>query len=206
MDLLDYGCGGSPYRSLFPNARYQRADLAETPDLDFVIDPEDPVIEAPSESFDLILSSQVLEHVPDASSYLKDCLRLLRPGGKLLLTSHGTHHDHAVPHDYRRWTTDGIRWELEQCGFEVVQVQKLTTGLRCLAALAMIFGKEIHRYRFSSYGFPLSALHWLISRSRRGFHRWADRCLDHSRVVAADDREHRLYIGFLAQARKPASD
>lgn len=35
--VLDYGCGGSPYRSLFPNANYKRADCVDVPGLDYVI-------------------------------------------------------------------------------------------------------------------------------------------------------------------------
>src|SRR6187401_1520908 len=54
LRILDYGCGGSPYRPLFPNAKYTRADLPDTPNLDYATKP-DGTIDAPSGSFDLIL-------------------------------------------------------------------------------------------------------------------------------------------------------
>src|SRR5690242_7786990 len=37
LTVLDFGAGGSPYRSLFPNADYRRADFGEMSDLDYVI-------------------------------------------------------------------------------------------------------------------------------------------------------------------------
>jgi SAM-dependent methyltransferase len=39
----------------------------------------------PDESFDLILSFDVMEHVPDSAAALGECLRCLRPGGTLVL-------------------------------------------------------------------------------------------------------------------------
>src|SRR6187431_2690649 len=61
ITILDYGCGGSPYRSLFPNAEYKRADFVEMDDLDYVIGGDSRVDERDS-TFDLILSTQVAEH------------------------------------------------------------------------------------------------------------------------------------------------
>ena len=38
-------------------------------------------LEFPDASFDLVVSANVMEHVPDAVSYVKECSRVLRPGG-----------------------------------------------------------------------------------------------------------------------------
>ena len=40
-----------------------------------------------SASFDLVLSHSVIEHVMDASAYLRECHRVLRPGGVLYLST-----------------------------------------------------------------------------------------------------------------------
>lgn len=40
----------------------------------------------PDASFDLVLSSDTLEHVPDPDAAFRECRRVLRPGGRLLLT------------------------------------------------------------------------------------------------------------------------
>src|SRR5690242_15339421 len=70
--ILDYGCGGSPYRSLFPNAEYKRADFGEMSDLDYAIGNDSKLDEADG-IFDLILSTQVAEHVTDPDTYFAEC-------------------------------------------------------------------------------------------------------------------------------------
>jgi 2-polyprenyl-3-methyl-5-hydroxy-6-metoxy-1,4-benzoquinol methylase len=41
----------------------------------------------PDQSFDLVLSHAVIEHVPDASQYLVECRRVLRPDGRMFLST-----------------------------------------------------------------------------------------------------------------------
>src|SRR5918996_643003 len=147
MILLDYGAGSSPYRSLFPHGQYQRADipskpsgcqLDETrgrheayPEPDCIILP-DGRVQHESNRFDLVLSTQVLEHVRDPETYLSECFRLLKPAGKLFLTTHGSWQDHGDPDDFWRWTADGLRYDLEKVGFDVLTVKKLTTVPRAV--------------------------------------------------------------------------
>ena len=88
LTVLDYGAGGSPYRSLFYNSEYRRADLFSSTDGDYLIAQGGTVPEKAA-VFDLVLSAQVLEHVENPSVYLSECFRLLKPGGNLLLTTHG---------------------------------------------------------------------------------------------------------------------
>ena len=86
--VLDYGCGGSPYRSLFTPGIYHRADLAGVSSLDFEFG-EDSRVAAASSDYDCVLSSQVLEHVASPKAYLKECYRVLKPGGRLSLLTDG---------------------------------------------------------------------------------------------------------------------
>jgi SAM-dependent methyltransferase len=82
ITILDYGCGGSPYRSLFPQATYKRADFlqAEGDTLDYQLTEDSHVNEADA-YFDLIISTQVLEHVREPANYLSECYRLLNKTG-----------------------------------------------------------------------------------------------------------------------------
>jgi hypothetical protein len=69
LTILDYGAGLAPYSSLFPNSRYRRADIEAFADPDYIISPDGRVSEK-SKTFDVILSSQVLEHVSEPAIYL----------------------------------------------------------------------------------------------------------------------------------------
>ena len=102
QQVLDYGSGGSPYKTLFGNCVYHRADLTGQ-GLDFVYGP-DARLPASAEGYDFVLSTQVLEHVENPTTYLGECYRVLKPNGRLLLTTHGLFEDHGCPYDYWRWT------------------------------------------------------------------------------------------------------
>jgi SAM-dependent methyltransferase len=121
--LLDYGCADVPYRHFFaPNVDYVAADLVGNPSATLELNPDGTVPE-PAESFDAVLSTQVLEHVPDPGLYLSEAFRVLRPGGRLLLSTHGTFVYHPDPDDYWRWTSAGLQRAVRDAGFEVVRFE-----------------------------------------------------------------------------------
>ena len=59
-------------------------------------------------SFDLVLCIQVLEHVDDPARAIRELHRVTRPGGRVLLSTHGTQVFHPAPDDYWRWTHTGL--------------------------------------------------------------------------------------------------
>ena len=121
--VLDYGCGGQPYRRLLERyaTRYIGADVAAAAGIkqDIVFTPCKPA-PLPDASVDTILSTQVLEHVYDFKSYLADCNRLLRPGGRMILSApmHWRHHE--TPYDYWRFTRFGLWKSMEDSGFGIL--------------------------------------------------------------------------------------
>ena len=203
IDLLDFGSGGSPYRSLFPNARYRRADVRGTPGVDFEIQ-SDGRTNAPSGGFDLVLSTQVLEHVPDAARYLRNCYDLIRPGGKLVLTTHGMFEDHGCPNDFRRWTADGLAMDIASAGFEVQVARKLTTEGRALAFLLRTKLQSLAAHEKDWYGLVFRALHRMLGLMSRSFDTWCDRRLSGFRSVDAKEAGHTIYVALLVTARKPS--
>jgi hypothetical protein len=52
--ILDHGCGGSPYRPLFPNETYHRADHVDGVDLDFRTDANGLLPEVASQAYDMV--------------------------------------------------------------------------------------------------------------------------------------------------------
>lgn len=206
MALLDYGSGGSPYRSLFPNAIYHRADfLQATSDrLDYQLDEYSRVDER-SGTFDFIISTQVAEHVTDPVIYFTECYRLLKPGGALYCTTHGVFEDHGCPYDFQRWTADGLRRDLTNAGFAIERLEKHTTGPR-----ALLFQLDYHlgllvAPRRSLLGMALWLARWFMVRFRPRIHKQCDRYFDHCRVVTEALDRHAVYIGVAALARKPAA-
>jgi SAM-dependent methyltransferase len=120
---VDFGAAMSPYAGALRSAG---ADVvpADLPPVDAGVLEIGPDGRVPLDagSVDAVMSTQVLEHVPDVASYLSEARRLLKPGGTLFLTTHGTWYLHRVPTDMRRWTADGLRYDIERCGFAVERV------------------------------------------------------------------------------------
>jgi SAM-dependent methyltransferase len=201
--LLDYGCGGSPYRSLFPNADYRRADFlhAEGDTLDYLLDETSKVNEQDA-IFDLILSTQVLEHVADPEGYLNECRRLLKKGGGLYLTTHGIYPDHGCPYDFRRWTADGLVADLRRCGFEIERIEKQTTGPRAFFAQLEYQDDSFDAPRRTLFGMIITTLRALTSRARPWLHRMCDRYFARHRVVTDALEQHRTYVVVACLARK----
>ncbi|MGH7162873.1 MAG: class I SAM-dependent methyltransferase [Planctomycetota bacterium] len=124
--LLDFGCGSRPYRALFAPkfATYLAADLPGNPEADVQLD-ADGRVPLPDGAADCVLSSQVLEHVDDPRRYLGEARRLLRPGGRLVLSTHGIWPYHPDPSDHWRWTAEGLQREVKLAGFEVERVRSV---------------------------------------------------------------------------------
>jgi SAM-dependent methyltransferase len=200
--ILDYGSGGSPYRSLFGDCIYHRADLIGGENLDFSYG-TDALLPPDASNYDCVLSTQVLEHVEDPDEYLRECHRILRPGGRLILTTHGLFEDHGCPYDYWRWTVYGLRRLVERAGFEVAAAKKLTTGPRCAVFLAE---RELWRLRAGSAGrygalfaLGLRAVQRLGARRR---HTWSDASFPGHRVVDLGEAGHDSYVAIAMLARR----
>jgi SAM-dependent methyltransferase len=199
--FLDYGCGGSPYRPLFKTDSYLRADYVDCGGIDLLIG-ADGKLDLPNDSCDAVLSTQVLEHVFSPGTYLSEAFRVLRPGGKLILTTHGIWEDHGCPYDFRRWTSDGLRRELEQAGFRVTRAVKLTTGPR---AALYLFSEFLNQFRDSRK--TLMGWAWgLLRRSAFGRietrHQWMDARFPDNRMVSDQLRDHKIYLALGIEGTK----
>ncbi len=152
--VLDYGCADVPYRHLFPaGCEYIAADLEGNPDATHTLAPDGrvPIADA---SCDAVLSTQALEHVADPDLYLAECRRVLRPGGRLLLTTHGVMPYHPDPVDYWRWTCAGLQRIVEAHGFEVVRFE----GIMGLSASGLQLFQDGVYYRLPRLLRPAFAL------------------------------------------------
>jgi SAM-dependent methyltransferase len=87
------------------------------------------------ESFDLIVSTWVLEHLANPKTFIQEAYRALRPGGWLVLSVPFLYHKHASPGDYYRFTDDCLRYLLSTHGFEVVDIRPIGHGpfLACVS-------------------------------------------------------------------------
>lgn len=152
--VLDVGCGAQPYRRLFPNdACYVAIDTSdakehfgyEMPDTRYFEGKIWPVADS---SFDVVLATEVLEHVPGTDEFLAEARRCLKTGGWLVLTVPFAVRWHYLPHDFWRFTPSGLDRVLRNAGFAdiVVYARGNELTVACYKAMALIlpllFGKK----------------------------------------------------------------
>jgi ubiquinone/menaquinone biosynthesis C-methylase UbiE len=112
--LLDAGAGEQQYKSFCAHLKYVSQDFAEYKPgnlesglqmpawdygkLDIISDITS--IPEPDGSFDVILCTEVFEHIPEPVAAIKEFSRLLRKGGTLLLTAPFTSMTHFAPYHF----------------------------------------------------------------------------------------------------------
>ena len=121
--VVDLGCGARPYASLLPTP-YLGLDAHHLHG--------DPDVVALAEAVPMrsgfagtVLSTQQLEHVDDPAAVVVEARRILQPGGRLLLSTHGVWAHHPDPNDLWRWTEEGLTRLITEAGFDVERTHRL---------------------------------------------------------------------------------
>lgn len=159
--ILDDGCGAKPYESLFKPyfTHYLGADIAENTSAEVLIE-ENGHIDIPNMSVDVVLSTQVLEHVTDVDAYLSEAQRVLKTDGILLLSTHGYWMYHPNPTDLWRWTQDGLIKTIEKNGFKTVEA----LGVMNLAASGLQLFQDGIQWKIPRFLRPILSIMILLGQ------------------------------------------
>lgn len=136
--LLDVGAGDMPYRELFADFEYLSHDwegTLHTPNRDYdVVSPADqlPLGDA---SIDVVVCTQVLEHLPEPWLAVEEFHRILVPGGRLILTAPLVWPLHELPYDYYRFTSYGLGHLIDRAGFASREISAMNDAPGTVAAL-----------------------------------------------------------------------
>jgi SAM-dependent methyltransferase len=174
--ILDVGCGDGlsfPALSAFGHVRGIEVD-------ERLLDPDgpyrdrifteplgDPRYDDPSWRFDLITALDVLEHIDDDRAAARAMVRMLRPGGLLVVTVPAfellwDEHD-EINHHHRRYTIARLRRVLRGIGLERVRLRYLFRGLFApkLAVRLINLGR---RRKVAQHGIPSPRVNAMMRR------------------------------------------
>jgi SAM-dependent methyltransferase len=167
--ILDAGAGELRNRPLCNHLAYVSQDFCQydgggdgkglqtgnwdTSRIDLVCDIS--TIPEPDAAFDAILCSEVLEHVPDPIKALDEFVRLLKPGGKLILTAPFASLVHFAPHHYcSGFSCYWYKHHLTQRGFSIDELTPNGDWFTYCQQELMRLGSMARRY--GDWSWPLA--------------------------------------------------
>lgn len=200
--VLDVGAGTCLYRPLFSHCEYKTHDFKKYDGaekhggtsnyghIDFVSDIL--AIPAPDQSFDAILCTEVLEHVPEPIKVLKEISRLLRPGGRAFITAPLGSGLHQLPfHFYGGYTPEWYKRFCKEAGMEITEITP-NGGFSKHLAQECARAASIYGQNPSLHGPEAAEVHTLLSESLpQMFFAFDDKCFD-----------ERFTVGYFVEAVK----
>jgi len=153
--LVDIGCGIKPYKKLL--APYvtehvgvdHEGTLHEKSSIDLFGTAYH--IPADDEFFDSAICTAVLEHLEEPEAALRECFRVLKPGGYAIYSIPFIWHLHEEPRDFYRYSKYGIKYLFEKVGFELAEI-------RALSGFWVTFGQL---FVYNIYRLNKGPLRWL---------------------------------------------
>ena len=121
--VLDAGAGSCRYKKYFSHAQYETTDFENVFDKsaaalhDFICDLHS--IPKPNNFYDVIICTQVLEHVEYPQKVINEFYRILKPGGKLFLTVPQGYGLHGEPYNFYNFAKFGLESLFKNAGFDI---------------------------------------------------------------------------------------
>jgi SAM-dependent methyltransferase len=194
-DMLDVGCGSMPYESVVEGrtSSYDGLDIDPRNErVRFVCSVADMAPVA-SESYDTVLCSEVLEHVPYPQAAVAEMSRVMRSGGTLVVTVPFLARLHEEPNDFQRFTEYGLRLLLSDADFEVVLLEPIGT------VAGFIAHQVSSAIVLPTWGIPI--LRWPLFVLNAGLIVLPALVLD----ALLKPVRRKLPLGYVVVARKPIS-
>ena len=170
---LDVGCGTKPYENYFNSTEYIGLEIETTPHEEAQADVYYKGDKFPfdAKEFDSVVTNQVFEHVFIPDNFMKEINRVLKPGGKLLITVPFVWDEHEQPYDFARYSSFGLRSVLENHGFEVLLSKKSVPDIKVIFQLlnGYIYKKTVRSKILRQIAtilvmFPINVLALVVSK------------------------------------------
>jgi SAM-dependent methyltransferase len=163
--LLDLGCGTVPLFGIYAPVTTETtcvdwaSSLHDLRHADVLCDISAPLPFADAVA-DTVLATDVLEHLARPAEFVREIARILKPGGKAVLSTPFNYWIHEAPVDYYRYTEFGIRLLGKDAGLTVLELRPVGGGLDVVAdtvakltAPITFVGRLIARVTQSAAGF-----------------------------------------------------
>ncbi|WP_440054184.1 class I SAM-dependent methyltransferase [Pseudoalteromonas sp. T1lg65] len=146
--LLDLGCGKVPFYGAYSNFVSEVTcvdwgqSLHDNQYVDHLCDLNQP-LPFQDQEFNTVLCSDVLEHLTNPESTLKEVARLLKPNGALIINTPFMYWLHEQPYDYFRYTRYALQRMAKQANLEVAVLEDVGGALEIMADVFSKFAIKI---------------------------------------------------------------
>ena len=119
----DYNGGLRPILESWGPAQYIGVDIQEGPGVDVVCSAERTVERLGEGRFDIVIATELLEHVRNWRAAITNMKMACKPGGTMLITTRSQGFPyHGYPHDFWRFETDDLKEIFSDC--EVLALER----------------------------------------------------------------------------------
>jgi len=146
-EVLDVGCGQSPYRFLLNQAtHYTGIDIVDAEKFDYVNSEVIPFdgqhIPFPDAHFDAVICTEVLEHVANYQQLVNEIHRVLKDGGEVIATVPWSARFHYIPYDFFRYTPSSL--QLMFAGFSRAVITPRGTDISVIGSkIAIVWFRNV---------------------------------------------------------------
>jgi 2-polyprenyl-3-methyl-5-hydroxy-6-metoxy-1,4-benzoquinol methylase len=165
-NILNVGAGGEVGRII---AKFQLLNQFECTSIDVSEDRAPDLVEdictyVPAKEYDCIIMIEILEHVLEPHAAINNIEKILKPGGKLILTSPFLYPIHDRPNDYFRFTKYGLAYLLRN--FSQLKIIERTAWMESINIILVRLLRERTKFKslrillalFAIFSYPIACL------------------------------------------------
>ena len=140
-------------------AEYIGVDITEGPGVDIICNADDLVKKFGENSFDIVISTEMMEHIRNWREVISNLKKLCKPNGIILITtrSYGFEY-HGWPYDFWRYEVEDMKEIFSDCNIQSLEPDNLHSG---------VFIKAIKPINFVEKNFKDYKLHNIVVNQRR---------------------------------------
>lgn len=187
ITLLDVGTGQGQFFELYHRFKTVGIDFRPFSSVQVVADITKR-LPFQGGSFDVVVASNTLEHIPNTEEALAELHRVLKPGGLLLVTIPFLMRIHQKPYDFNRYTHYKLLWLFRRALFKDIETSALSEPVEVYRSIQRHFFSYVIHSNFSSHrGVDILAralvralwrFEWLLLFFCRGLYRHAPQTPD----------------------------
>lgn len=132
LEVGSYNVNGSLRQNLleYKPKRYIGVDMVGGPDVDEICNAYDIITRYGKESFDVVLSTEMMEHVENWQLVISNFKNIIRPGGIIVITTRSIGFSkHNYPYDFWRFEPKDMNFIFQDCLIEAIERDPYAPGI-----------------------------------------------------------------------------